>query len=147
MGEEEKEKKEKSKGKGRKRLVRFLVLLFAGWLVAKGARALIEQGSQGERKLSFQLPIKEKMESWGENILGSAVKLLPGAPDWGEIKSEQVNQVNQETEPIKQPTENIQKQTELLFEMIKELPQEQLGAVKKQLCQDFCQRLSEEEDD
>lgn len=118
----------------RERLTRIFLLGLAALLIIALAKGLADWQSQtkvagGSTSLP-QLPIKEKIENLGEKVLGKAIRLLPGAPDL---------EIGQETEPIEEPVNNIQQQTEALIEAIKKLPQDQLEATKKQIYKEFCE--------
>lgn len=116
-------------------------------LIAGVAKALA--GRQESSLALPYFPIGESLENFGEKVLGKAVKILPGAPDLGETVQEkeegQVAGESDEAEPIKEPAENVQKQTEILIETIKELPQDQLEAIKKQIYKEMCEGLLKEE--
>lgn len=132
----------KKKTTGKKRLTRILTLSLIALLVVAAVRSLTKQESiQKALITSLGLSVKEKVSEFSENVLGTAVKFLPDAPDWEGERD------GQEIEPIKQPAEKIRQQTEALLESIKKLPQDQVRAIKKQIYQDFCQRLIEEDDD
>ena len=77
---------------------------------------------------------------------GTAVKHLPNAPNLGEIDESEVKKIDPESEPIKEPAENVRQQTEALLESIKSLPQDQIEAIKRQIYKDFCQDLIKEEE-
>lgn len=121
----------------RERLIRIFLLGLAALLIIVLAKGLADWQTQqkvaGESISLPRLPIKEKIEDFGEKVLGKAIKVLPGAPDL------EVNQEDQETEPIEEPVSNVQQQTEALIEAIKKLPQDQLEATKKQLYKEFCE--------
>lgn len=116
-------------------------------LIAGVAKTLA--GRQGSSLALPHFPIGESLENLGEKVLGKAVQILPGAPDLGETVQEkeegQVAGEADEVEPIKEPAENVQKQTEILIETIKELPQDQLEAIKKQIYKEICEGLLKEE--
>lgn len=115
-------------------------------LIAGVAKALA--GRQGSSLALPHFPIGENLENFGEKVLGKAVKMLPGAPNLGEATQEEEGQVAgeaDEVEPIKEPAENVQKQTEILIEAIKELPQDQIEAIKKQIYKEMCEGLLKEE--
>lgn len=105
----------------------FAVMAFVKWRDKKGASAQVLGLSK--------LPIEEELKDFGEKILGVAIK---------KIKPEKQSDQEQEGEPITQPTENIQNQTNQLMESIKRLPEDQIKAIKKQIYKDFCQQLIEE---
>lgn len=105
----------------------FVVMAFAKWRDKKGASAQVLGLSK--------LPIEEELKDFGEKILGVAIK---------KIRPEKQSDQEQESEPITQPTENIQNQSNQLMESIKRLPEDQIKAIKKQIYKDFCQQLIEE---
>ncbi|MCJ7792799.1 MAG: hypothetical protein MUP45_02380 [Candidatus Marinimicrobia bacterium] len=120
----------------------FLVVIVA--LVAVGLVKVLV-GMMGETKISSgtanlaEMPVKEKLEEVGGEILGKAVSLLPGVPGETETKEE-----TQATEPIEEPAQNVQNQTQILIEAIKKLPEDQLEAIKKQLYQEICEGVLKE---
>ena len=121
----------------RERLTRIFLLGLAAFLIIALAKGLADwQGQQrvaGESVSLPQVSVKEKLEDLGEDILGKTVEFLPGAPDLG------VDQADQETEPIEEPVENVQQQTQALIEAIKKLPEDQIEAIKKQIYEEFCE--------
>jgi len=121
----------------RERLTRIFLLGLAALLIIALAKGLADWQAQskvaGESVSLPQVSVKEKLEDLGEDILGKAVKFLPGAPDL------EVDQVSQETEPIEEPVKNVQQQTQTLIEAIKKLPEDQLEAIKKQIQKEFCE--------
>jgi len=121
----------------RDRLTRIFLLGLAAFLIIALAKGLADwQGQQrvaGESVSLPQVSVKEKLEDLGEDILGKTVEFLPGAPDLG------VDQADQETEPIEEPVENVQQQTQALIEAIKKLPEDQIEAIKKQIYEEFCE--------
>lgn len=131
----------------RERLTRILIIIIVALLIISLAKVLTDWQSKqkvaGESLKVPTAPVKEKIEDLGEDILGKAVEVLPGAPRMEKV--DQDNQVNQETEPIEEPVKNVEKQTEILIETIKELPQEQVEAIKKQIYKEFCEGLLGEE--
>jgi DNA-binding ferritin-like protein len=113
-------------------LVLLLGKVFADWQKAKQAA--------GE---SFSLPIKqigEKIEDIGEEILGTAIQVLPGRTEREEIKDETKTETVGEEKVVKQ----LKIQTQEIIEVIKELPAEQVDQIKKQIFKDFCQKVLEE---
>ena len=100
-------------------------------------------GMMGETRISSgtanlaEMPVKERLEEMGGEILGKAVEILPGVP--GETKEE-----TPKTEPIEEPVQNVQNQTQILIEAIKKLPEDQLEAIKKQLYQEVCEGVLKE---
>lgn len=83
---------------------------------------------------------------------------LPTREVLGEILEEKIQisregQVEQEEEPepVTEPVENIQVETQTLIESIKKLPEDQIEAIKKQIfkefCEDYCQEVEEENEE
>lgn len=64
--------------------------------------------------------------------------------DWPKEVTKIFEVIVKKNEPIVQPVNNIQKQADQLVESVKNLPEEQLKAVKRQLYQDFCVDLLKE---
>lgn len=128
----------------RERLVRLLIIGAAALLVLVLARSLTSQGKQAEINNSPislpEIPIKKKLEELGGTILGKTVDLLPGTPKFEEGEEE-----SEEAEPIEEPVKNIQQQTDSLIEAIKELPQDQLEAIKEQIRKEVCEEILMEE--
>jgi hypothetical protein len=132
------------------RILIFSLIVLVTIVVIKGLSDRIRQSkAKGETIDLPQVPVKEELEDLGEKVLGEAAKILPGAPKFEEVEeSEEVEQTNQEvesTEPIKEPVKDVQKQTEILIETIKELPQDQLEAIKKQIWKEVCEEILIEE--
>lgn len=117
----------------RDRLIRFFIIILVVALVAGVVQNLATK-QQEASSFSIQ-PVKKKVEDFGEQILGEAVKRLPKAPDFENEQS------TQEGEPISQPVQNVQNQTQVLVESIKKLPQDQIEAIKKQIYKEFCEKL------
>jgi hypothetical protein len=145
---EKKKEKEKKRRKAKKRLIRLVMIAAAAFLVFSFLKTW--QENQPDKKRLFSslgLPIRQKLENLGEDVLGAAVKHLPQAPALEELEEARKVEEKPKTEPIKEPTQRIQRQTEVLLEMIKRLPQDQVQAIKKQIYKEFCQSLLEEEND
>jgi len=116
-------------------LVLLLGQVFLGWQ-SKSKQSGVEVSFPSQK-------ISQGVESLGGQILGAVLKVLPGMPGLEEIE---IKSESQEAEPIVEPVSNVREQTELLLEAVKDLPQDQIEAVKKQVYQDFCLGLIEEED-
>lgn len=130
----------------RDRLIRFFIIILVVALVAGVVQNLATK-QQEASSFSIQ-PVKKKVEDFGEQILGEAVKRLPKAPDLSEVgqkdsesKPEENEQSTQGGKPISQPVQNVQNQTQVLIESIKKLPQDQIEAIKKQIYKEFCEKL------
>ena len=143
------------------RLVRLLLAGLAGAVVIFGFKALSGGGAK-----SILKPVGEKIEDIGESILGAAVKVLPNPPVFEDVKDETSDgkvlnaDDKEDTEPIEEPVKNIEKQTEIIMleenytspakwrsiiEQIKNLPKDQVDAIKKQIYKEMCEVLEGEE--
>ncbi|MBU1126893.1 hypothetical protein KKF11_00935 [Patescibacteria group bacterium] len=128
------------------RLVRLLLAGLAGAVVIFGFKALSGGGAK-----SILKPVGEKIEDIGESILGAAVKVLPNPPVFEDVKDETSDgkvlnaDDKEDTEPIEEPVKNIEKQTEVIIEQIKNLPKDQVDAIKKQIYKEMCEVLEGEE--
>lgn len=126
----------------KKRLIRISLLVGVTAITLLGVKGLARRQKNkvaGEAIKIPDFPVEQVVKSMEQEVLGRILGTKK--------KVDQVNQVNQdnqeEVEPIKQPAENIQSQTQQLIESIKKLPQDQLEAVKKQLLKEFCEQLNE----
>jgi len=134
-------------GNMKERLIRFLIIGVVALLTVGGIKFIADQKQKNPEAVSFSAePIKKKLEDVGEKILGETVKHLPKSPDLGKVAGSQTqeddsSQDGQEVEPIQEPINNVQNQTEKLIEIIKELPQDQINAIKKQIFKDLCEEL------
>jgi hypothetical protein len=123
------------------RLKRVIFVIFGALLAIVLVKVLV--GAMGETKISSgpsdlaSMPVKEKLKEVGGEILGTAVSILPGVP--GENREE-----NQTPEPIEEPAQNVQNQTQILIDLIKKLPEDQVEAIKKQLYQEVCEGVLKE---
>ncbi len=126
----------------RERLKRIFVIILAALLIMGAVKFLA--GWKGQVEISekpadlSEAPVKEKLEDLGGEILGRSAEILQG------ISTESKEGESQETEPIEEPVKSVQSQTEVLLEMIKKLPEDQLEAVKEQLYQEICEETLEE---
>lgn len=127
----------------RQRLTRLFIIALVAALVIGVAKDLM---AKQKESFTFSIqPIKKKIEDFGEQILGAAVKKLPKAPDLekiGEEKEETEN--NQEIESIEEPVQNIQNLVDQLVESVKNLPQDQIKVIKKQIYEKLYEEFSEE---
>lgn len=84
--------------------------------------------------------ITDKIEDVGQEILGKTIEILPGSEQLKkELQTE--SQKISEKSVSESTTITIEKQTQEIIEILKQLPQEQLKQVKKQIFQDFCQQM------
>ena len=137
-------------------MTRLAIIVLVALLTMGLAKAFGDWRTKQKGGRSLTAPIKTEIEGLGEEVLGKIVDVLPGAPNLeevapkgelsqeGEVKGEE-NQAASETEPFEEPVQNVQKQTEVLIETIKELPQDQIEAIKKQIYKEFCEGLLKEE--
>ena len=77
-----------------------------------------------------------------EKVLGAASQILRRK---GREPKKQTP-ASPEEEPITEPVEKIEKQTQTLIESIKKLPEDQVKAIKKQIYKEFCESLLDEEE-
>jgi len=119
------------------RLKRILIIIGVAGLVLLAGKVFADW--QTKKKVageSIGLPsevVTNKIEEIGEDILGKAVEVLPG-----------VEKETQETTTPTQTTKLIETQTKEIIEIIKQLPQEQVDQLKKQVFKDFCQEVLKE---
>lgn len=116
-----------------------------------GATALAkwqEKEEPGTKKPGFPTKeIGEKIKEFGEGVLGKAIQILPGSEGveekFGtEAEEEQIEGTTDQADPIK----IIEIQTKEIIEVIKELPEEQVEKIKKQVFKDFCEEVLKEDD-
>lgn len=139
------------------RLIRFFLVIGVGFLVIFAAKTY---SSRQTPPISLpKLKVIKNLEQLGDKVLGDIEEKLPGAPGLNDLNEEpelqtSVSQENSEdpnasqesssSEPINQPVENLEKQTEDLVESIKKLPEDQIEAIKKQFFKEFCQEFCSE---
>lgn len=140
---------------GKDRLKRVLILLVVIAFLLVGGKVFADW--QDKRRASGQklsLPIENignQINNLGEEVLGKAVSVIPGSNDLKEkiLKqptptiNENYSSSGQETV---QPSESqeAESKTEIIIQILKELPADQLDKVKKQVFKDFCQQILEE---
>lgn len=107
---------------------------FSDWQTAKTVK--------GESvRLPTQLVV-DKLEEVGQDVLGRAVEILPGSK---ELKEKIVEKETEKTQTAQtEATKIIETQTKEIIEIIKQLPQEQVNQIKKQVFKDFCQEVLKE---
>lgn len=81
--------------------------------------------------------LTDKIEEIGEGILGKAVEVLPVEE---KLKKEIVVQENK-TDNKTETTKVLETQTKEIIEILKELPEEQLKQIRKQVFKDFCEKV------
>lgn len=124
----------------RERLKRLAIIAFMTVLVAGIGKLIVDRIQKNPQAYSSPFaPVTKKVGDFGENVLGEMVRRLPNAPDLEEVAVP--TRVLDESEPIKKPVENIESQTNQLIESIKQLPQDQLEAIKKQVFKEFCETI------
>ena len=126
------------------RIKRLLIIITVALLVAWGAKSAIgwqaKQKAQG-KVVSLTASVDQFLTDMTGKVLGLAVSKLTGNKS---VKDKLVPSTILEGEPISQPVENVQTQTQQLIESIKKLPEDQIEAVKKQIIKDFCQKFLQE---
>jgi len=127
------------------RLKRVGVILLIAIFLALGVKVFadyqVKQKAAG-KDVSFSTDqIGEKISDFGQQVLGNAVEVIPGADGLKEkiIIKEQISSQNGQTE-------KIEIQTQEIINIIKELPADQVENIKKQIFKDFCQQVLEEEE-
>jgi len=131
------------------RLKRIGVILLLAALFAVGAKAFADyqnkQKAAGKDVPPLTDQIGKKISDFGQEVLGNAVEVIPGAGGLKEklIIEKQVPVENAQGE--EKQVERIEIQTQEIINVIKELPADQVDKVKKQIFKDFCQEILEEE--
>ena len=131
------------------RLKRIGVILLLAALFAVGVKAFVDyqnkQKAAGKDVPSLTDQIGEKISDFGQEVLGNAIEVIPGAGGLKEklIIEKQVPVENAQGE--EKQVERIEIQTQEIINVIKELPADQVDKVKKQIFKDFCQEILEEE--
>lgn len=119
------------------RIKRILIIIGVVGLVLLAGKAFARwQTTQKVAGESVKLPtdmITDKVEEIGENILGKTVEVLPGS---SQLKEKVVEEETQ--------TKIIETQTSQIIEIIKQLPQDQVDQLKKQIFKDFCEEVLRE---
>lgn len=101
--------------------------VFADWRVAKKIK--------GE---AIQLPtdlVVQKAQEIGGEVLGQALKIIPGS---GNIRIPVAKPNTAEANKV------IEGQVEEIIEIVRQLPEDQLNQLKKQVFKDFCQEVLKE---
>jgi len=130
----------------RERLKRVAIIVVVGGLTFLCVEAF---GRWRETKrvagVSVGLPTEEitqKIEDFGEKVLGRAVEILPGGDKIKEIKEEEKeNKTGKIEVQPGEATKILENQTKEIIEILKQLPEEQLKQIKKQIFKDFCQEI------
>lgn len=122
------------------RLKRIFLVAVAGIILVLAGKVFADwRATKAIKGESIKLPtqaVVDKFEEVGQDVLGRAVEILPGAP----LPTAQGSQVKEkivETET----TKIIESQTKEIMEIIKQLPQKQVDQIKKQIFKDFCQQV------
>lgn len=122
----------------KQRLTRLLLVIISGLVVAGGVKMIVDRRQKNPQANDLLGPIKEKLEQAGEAILGEAVKNLPKVPGLNEAVEGSDVEGDEGVEPIERPVKNVQDQTQELIETIKDLPQDQIDAIKNQFYKEVC---------
>ena len=134
----------------RERLLRIFIIGAAALLIISVAKTVADwRGQTRESREPRELPsvsLKDKLEDLGGEILGKTVKVLPGGQNISQISQEvETEQTGEETEPIEEPVKDVQRQTEILIELIKKLPEDQMEAIKEQIYKEVCEGVLSKE--
>jgi CMP-2-keto-3-deoxyoctulosonic acid synthetase len=129
----------------RERLKRIAIIVAIGGLTFWGIEAFAKwRETKKVVGASVTVPAEEitqKVEDFGEKVLGKAIEILPG----GEKIKEKEKVIEEETTKIEiQPDKApkiLENQTKEIIEILKQLPEEQLKQIKKQIFKDFCQEV------
>ncbi len=116
------------------RLKRILIIIGVAGLMVFGGQAFA-RWSQKQTGEPIQLPgeaVTSKFEEFGEDVLGKAVEILPGS---SQLKEKVVEKETQTTSTV---------ESTKIIEIIKQLPQDQMDQLKKQVFKDFCQEVLKE---
>jgi len=131
---------------GKERLKRIAIIIVLGGLAFWGIEAFVRwRGTKRTAGVSVSLPtegITQKIEDFGEKVLGGALEILPGSE---KIKEREKVIEEQTTKKIEiqpdQATKILESQISEIIEILKKLPEEQLKQIKKQIFKDFCQEI------
>jgi CMP-2-keto-3-deoxyoctulosonic acid synthetase len=130
----------------KERLKRIAIIVIVGGLVFWGIESFAKrQETKRIAGASIGLStqgVTQKIEDFGEKVLGKAVEILPGGDKIKKIKEEEKeNQTNRiEIQPGEAP-KILENQMKEIIEILKQLPEEQLKQIKKQIFKDFCQEV------
>ncbi|MFC1727308.1 hypothetical protein ACFL0Y_02175 [Patescibacteria group bacterium] len=142
-------KEEEKESKGGQRLLRLLLVglmfLMAVGLVRAISQSPLNSSSLVKLPSLSELNLKNnpltsliktsglvKNENNVEEIEESGTETKIDSVEPGEVAGEKV-------EPIAEPVSNVQNQANTLIELLKKLPEDQLTAIKKQLCKELCE--------
>ncbi len=128
---------------GKERLKRILIVILVAGLTVWGANAFIKWWEEKKvAGVSIKLPtesITEKAEELGEKVLGKTVEILPGSE---KIKEKIIEKETSKVEiQNSETTKKLEIQTKEIIEILKQLPEEQLKQIRKQIFKDFCQEV------
>jgi hypothetical protein len=128
----------------KERLKRITIIIVVGGLTFWGIEAFFKWRGEKVAGASVMVPTEEitqKVEDFGEKVLGKAIEILPG----GEKIKEKRKVIERETTKIEiqpdQAPKILENQTKEIIEILKQLPEEQLKQIKKQIFKDFCQEI------
>lgn len=125
----------------RERLVRLVVILVVAFVTFNVAMAFSKKAQTSSFAMSDMLtPLKNGVDETAKKVLGVAVEKLSGRTGANVLNQGSTEAV----EPIKEPAANIESKTQELIEAIKNLPQDQLEAIKKQLLKEVCNSIKDD---
>ena len=125
------------------RLKRIILVAAAGVLLMLAGKVFADWRAtklvKGEAiKLPTEL-VTGQLGELGEMVLGKAIEILPGG---GQVKEKIIEKESPTTQTTQtETTKIIESQTKEIMEIIKQLPQNQVDQIKKQIFKDFCQEV------
>lgn len=142
------------------RIKRLAILILVGGLLVLGIQKITVLKKEEKKPVSSSgiSEVKRKIEDFGDKVLGQTIEMIPGYPKYlgedqqkaeedkkigGENQSEEVEENKKSNEGNKEEEENII-QTEKIIEILKQLPQQELERVKKEVFKEFCRQVLEE---
>jgi len=133
---------------GKERLKRILIIVCVAGLTVWGVNAFAKwRETKKVAGESIKLPtevVAEKVEELGEQVLGKAVEILPGSEKIKEKEKVVENQTTKTEAQTAKTTEILERQTKEIIEILKQLPQEELKQIKRQVFKDFCEEVLKE---
>jgi len=135
------------------RLKRVLILLvIVGFLLVGGKVFADWQNKKRASGQPISLPLKDisaQINNLGEEVLGNAISIIPGSSDLREkilekptptvVKESSSSSGQQGSQTV--VTKETVSNTEVIIQMLKDLPADQLDKIKKQVFKDFCQQI------
>lgn len=128
---------------GKERLKRIFLVVAAGIFLLLAGKVLADwQAAKTVKGESIKLPtqlVVDKLEEVGQHVLGKAIEVLPGN---SRLKEKIIEKETEKTVVVQsEASKIIEVQTSEIIEIIKQLPQNQVDQIKKQIFKDFCQEV------